>query len=266
MFGGAALVLVMVLAGCGDAEGTSPTTTTSPQASLPGTRWIVDGLTIDGEPYPLVADATIDFSADDAQVGGTTGCNSYFGAVDYGSPGQITIGQMGMTEMACLDNAVMDQERVFSQALPLVTVYQVEGDRLTLASGDGAVEITAIDREVAIPDAALDGTTWIADTIIVGDGASSMLAGTEVTMTIDVAAGEVHGNAGCNTFGGSVAVDGDTVAMGGLALTRMACKGDVMDQESLVVDILQAAARYSIDGNRLTIETDDDRGLGFLAG
>jgi hypothetical protein len=33
-----------------------------------------------------------------------------------------------------------------------------------------------------------------------------------------------------------------------------------------VVDILQAAARYSIDGNRLTIETDDDRGLGFLAG
>jgi heat shock protein HslJ len=171
-----------------------------------------------------------------------------------------------MTEMACLDNGVMDQEQVFSQALPLVTVYQVEGDRLTLASGDGAVEITAVDREVAIPDAALDGTTWIADTIIVGEGASSMLAGTEVTMTMDVAAGDVHGKAGCNTFGGSVAVDGDTVVIGDLALTRMACKGDVMDQESLVVDILQAAARYSIDGNRLTIETDDDRALGFLAG
>ena len=91
--------VTLLVVACGDDDAATTTTsqptsdapaTTAPGPSmLAGTEWIVDRLTLDGADYPLVlgSSPTIAFPADRQEITGSTGCNSYFGAVAF-APGQ----------------------------------------------------------------------------------------------------------------------------------------------------------------------------------
>ena len=275
------LVLVLLVAACGDEAGADGSTTSSPPASdtpttavpgvtgsgdasdLVGSEWIVDRFSLGGVDVVLVPDAdpSIVFSADGPEVGGTTGCNSYFGTIDYGPPGEITISQVGQTEMACFPDEVMAQEQQFTQALPTVRFYDIEGDRLTLVSEDGTVIITAVNRDSVEVPLELGDVTWIADTRIDRDAASTLVPGTGVTLTFDAALGNIGGNSGCNSFGATYVVDDDRIRVDDITGTERGCEPAVMDQEAFVYDVLANADTFTIDQGRLTIMTADGRGL-----
>ncbi|MGA9587458.1 MAG: META domain-containing protein [Terracidiphilus sp.] len=56
--------------------------------------------------------------------------------------------------------------------------------------------------------------------------------------------GKIAGNGSCNRFFGSAEINGDSIKLGGLGSTRMACPEPVMNQESKYLEALQAAERF----------------------
>ena len=79
---------------------------------------------------------------------------------------------------------------------------------------DGSLVLDAADGSAVIRSEALPpGSTlplagaWRLTTFVDEDVAMSVLAGTEITMTLDPDAGTISGHAGCNGFNGGITVD-----------------------------------------------------------
>lgn len=257
----AGLALLVLVSACAEEE-----VLVDPPAAagLPGTRWVVTGFTLDGAGGVLPAGArlTLDFDAAGG-AGGTAGCNSYFATVALTDQG-ISITGIGSTEMAC-EPEVMDREMRFLTALGRAATVVRDGDRLTLAAADGSASIDLVPF-VPEADRPLAGTEWQLTTLIDGDAASSILAGTAPTLVVDGPAGRISGNAGCNSYGGSAAFAGQSVEVGPLVSTKMACDKTVMDQEIIFLEVLGAAVTWEIDGITLRLTAADGRALEFRAG
>ena len=56
--------------------------------------------------------------------------------------------------------------------------------------------------------------------------------------------GQISGSGGCNRFSGSYQRHGDTLSLGPLAATRMACPEAVMHQEMAFLAVLESVAWY----------------------
>jgi heat shock protein HslJ len=68
----------------------------------------------------------------------------------------------------------------------------------------------------------------------------------------------VNGQA-CNGYTGSFSQDGDSIAIGPIAGTRMMCPGEgVMEQERMYFAALEAATTWSVNGPTLTLRDASD--------
>ena len=56
--------------------------------------------------------------------------------------------------------------------------------------------------------------------------------------------GKVAGNGSCNRFFGTTEIHGDTIKLGAMGSTRMACPEAIMNQEAKYLEELQAAERF----------------------
>ncbi|MEZ0335234.1 MAG: META domain-containing protein, partial [Gemmatimonadales bacterium] len=65
--------------------------------------------------------------------------------------------------------------------------------------------------------------------------------------------GKVAGRGSCNRFFGSVEISGESIKLGQLGSTRMACPEAVMNQESRYFQALEAAERYTRNGDELLV-------------
>ncbi|HRK25295.1 MAG TPA: META domain-containing protein [Beijerinckiaceae bacterium] len=70
-----------------------------------------------------------------------------------------------------------------------------------------------------------------------------------------VANGETSGSTGCNRYFGKIAIKGDAVAVGDLAMTRMACFDGAGTNERRFAAALGSAKAWRFDGSRLLLET-----------
>ncbi|MCP3976294.1 MAG: META domain-containing protein [bacterium] len=274
----AALALVLVACGTDSSDTTDPngSNVNDPSTNVPGdpivdpvklagTRWVATKLFIGGAEVPIVPNAqpTINFEGNGREAGGTTGCNSWFGEVTLGA-GTITFGGLGQTEMAC-EQPLMAQESNVLLVLQNASIFTFGEGTLTIGQLGGST-LEFIDRAVAFPDVELTGTQWIADTIITGQAASTLVQGTEVTLFLDAAESRASGSAGCNNFMGSFESDRTQVTFGPLASTKMLCGGDgVMDQEAFVLATLSGELEVQIEGDRLTLTAPTGDGLSFRA-
>ena len=232
---------------------------------LAGTRWVADSIFLGGAVVPIVplAEPTIEFTEDGRSFGGTTGCNSYFGDYTIGD-GTISLGGIGQTEMAC-EEPLMQQESNVLTILQAATVVTLEEGVLTIGRLGGSA-IQFVDRSVAFPDAELTGTQWIADTLLMGDAASSMDAANPVTLFIDNAASEATGSTGCNEYTASVEPGRTQLTFGQMSVTERGCVGDgIMETEQFVLELFQGELIVEIDGSRLTLLGPDGNGLSFTA-
>jgi heat shock protein HslJ len=69
--------------------------------------------------------------------------------------------------------------------------------------------------------------------------------------------GSVSGSGGCNSLGGTYETDGSQITFNEITSTLMACDDARMAQESAVTQVLAGTAEYAIDGNTLTLTSDD---------
>jgi heat shock protein HslJ len=246
----AGMLVGTVLAACGDPEPGSG-------GSIAGTVWVLTGGTLDGTTItPIVASpATIEFAAD-GTVGGEAACNAYGGSYIVDGSDLSFPEPLFQTEMACMDDGVMELEATFLGALSRITGFTAGADTLIL-TGDGAE--LRFEPEPPTPDAALIGTMWLLETLVRGETASTPIADATIAFAAD---GTVDGITGCNSFSGSY--DPDT-GFGPLMSSLMACDEPRTDQEQFVYSILVPGASVSIDGSMLTIADLEGNALLYRA-
>jgi heat shock protein HslJ len=129
------------------------------------------------------------------------------------------------------------------QASILVAVLGFVG----CASGNGTIPTIPVPTASSGPES-LVGTDWRLKSI----GGKPVVEGTTVTA---VFSGDerVSGSSGCNRYFGSARVTADSLSVGPLGSTMMACEQAVMDQESAYLANLQAATSYTIEGSELRL-------------
>lgn len=267
--------VVILLSACATVT-TNSTNTTLPDTTVPDTaagsgnladtRWVATGMFLGGAPAPLVpqGEPTLDFAEDGRSFGGSTGCNS-FGGEYRTADGAIEFGAMNMTEMAC-EEPLMQQETNVLRVLEEASFFTIEDGVLTIGRLGGST-LQFIDRAVAFPDAELTGTQWIADTIITGGAAATVVRGTEITLFIDAAASRATGSTGCNDYGAGVEASRTQLTFGEVERTEQACQGaGIMEQEAFVLSVFQGELRVEISGDRLTLTAPTGDAISLRAG
>ena len=202
-------------------------------------------LSTDSLGHDLVAGSQVSLVFQDGnQLGVSAGCNSMGGGYAITDSTLDIVGPMRQTEMAC-DAPLMDQDTWIAGFLDGAAMT-FDGTTLVL-SKDGDT-LTLVDKEVATPDQALEGTTWVLDGLVQNQGVSSVPAGTTTTLVFEN--GQVA-YAGCNRGSGAATVGEGTIAFGPLATTRMACPGAAMELEQFVLGVLTGEVTYTIDADQL---------------
>jgi heat shock protein HslJ len=228
----------------------SACTTVTPAGSPPdlnGTAWVLSSLP--GQTLQPGATATATFEG--GRVQGTDGCNRYTAPFTV-SGSTIQVGSRGASTMMACAPAVMKQAEAFMSALTGARGFRVEGGRLQLLSGSGAVLAT-----FAAQSQSLAGTAWRVTGYNNGRQAVvSVLTGTTLTMAFS-ADGRVSGSAGCNRFTAAYTADGQKLTLGPAAATRMMCARPegVMEQEQQFLKALETVATARFEGDRLELRT-----------
>jgi heat shock protein HslJ len=128
-----------------------------------------------------------------------------------------------------------------------------------------AIILTACNSAAPNPpadEAALTETTWKLYAI---DKRKPIETNKEITLTFS--AGQANGNSGCNSFGGSYSVNGNSIQFSQLASTMMACMQPegVMDQEQVILQYLNQAETYRFEDGKLVIVVSDQETLTYDA-
>jgi len=109
--------------------------------------------------------------------------------------------------------------------------------------------VSALAGCAAAPNAGeLAGSEW--RPVVLGNAAVPEDA--EIFVRFE-AEGSLKGNGGCNAFFGSYKVSGESLEIGPMGGTRMACPEAVMDLEGAFMAALEAGKRYRRDGARLDL-------------
>jgi heat shock protein HslJ len=78
------------------------------------------------------------------QLGGSGGCNDYFGRYEIEN-GSIQITERGNSVMACPEpSGLMEQEALYFIALRSVTAYRVDGDYLELRNAEDEIAVSLV--------------------------------------------------------------------------------------------------------------------------
>ncbi|MFI9580949.1 META domain-containing protein [Streptomyces sp. NPDC052236] len=263
-----AVAAVLALAACGSesgsgpadsadgADGGGPTPTALP---LTGVHWSVDSLTVDGKKSAAPAGAHVEITPK-GRAEGNYGCN-HFGADVTVKGDTITVGPGEMTEMGCEEN-IQSFENALRAAFFGKLKAKLSDGTLTLTTEKG--DAIALTAERPAP---LVGTEWSVTSLVSGETASSLPAGTEnkahLTFGKD---GTVRGSLGCNTFTSTAKVSGSKITFGSLATTRMLCPGPEMNLERELIKVLDdGTVTYELGHRGLTLTAANGKGIGATA-
>lgn len=97
----------------------------------------------------------------------------------------------------------------------------------------------------------LEDKKWVLESIA---GKAIVLSASKPFVNFDVAKGSLGGDTGCNVFGGSLAVKDNLIDASNMISTMRACEeDDRMTIERQLLDGLEKADRFEIEGNKLTL-------------
>ena len=154
-----------------------------------------------------------------------------------------------MTEMGC-EPARMEQDEWVADLLTSGPELSPLGDGFTLGGTGVTVRFAT---EPAPEDLPLEGTTWLLESTVDGDVASSSVGGpASSTARFRITDGRVVGFDGCDELAGSVEVTADSIrASGDLSGTERQClvAGAPLAQ-------LLGGSSYVVEGDRLTLTRD----------
>ncbi len=245
------LVTLVLVAACGDvrpiAEPLDPT----------GGWQLVAGM-VDGQNITLIDSHPVTLDLNDGVIGGTSACNSYGG--EYTVDGAtITVGNIFMTEMACIPQEVMDLESQYLGGMVNVTSYAMDGTNLVLSGNGVEFSYEPVD---APPTAEMMGTVWVLETLINGETASSV-GGERATLEF-FSDGSFLGSTGCRNLAGHYVETATGVATTDLTVAGQ-CSDDLAAQDNSVVTVLEGDYMVEIEGQSMTLTIAGNEGLVYRA-
>lgn len=202
---------------------------------------------------------------DDKRLSAQAGCNTMNGA--YTITGDvINAPVLASTMMACLPDAVMEQETWFAAFLASSPTFTYVDGVLTLTNGTDTVTFS----EAPSGAAAIEGTGWKLTDILTVSGSTVSAVDPTLTAWLRFNAGEVAYNNSCNVGGGSAEIGDTTITFGALRSTMIFCDGPSGALETVMNAVLQGATPYEVttdpSATRLKImSTDGVTGLWFEA-
>jgi heat shock protein HslJ len=250
------VLVALVLVACARfGPGVGGSDSPGPSAAAPDVSgaWVLrQGSGPDGEiVVPGDHRITLTFSGD--EIGGQA-CNHYGGRYELGADGTFRLGVMSMTEMACAE-PMMTVEAAYHAALGAVRAVAHDGDELIL-SGEGTELV--FERLPPVPDAALQGTRWVLESLITGDAVSSVQGDAWLVLEPD---GSMTGSTGCRQLSGRYVVNGDQLAWTDLRADGR-CPARLEEQDRHVIEVLEQPI-VAVDGDGLTLMLPNGEGLGF---
>lgn len=250
-----AAIAVMLIAACGATTPSVP----APAGGLSGREFWSTAVV----GHALVPDTRVHIAFNaDGTIGAGAGCNSMGGTWSIeGATLGIQVSQM--TEMGCPDDRFAQDDWLVDWLASGLTAT-LDGDGLVLTGG--GVTMTLLDREVADPDQPLEGTTWVLDGLESGGGGEGVVASVPsgVRATIRLDGDRLEVDTGCNTGGATTTVDGDTLTVGPLSLTKRGCEPNATEVERFMTQVVRGPLAVEIDGQVLRL-IGPDSGLTFLA-
>ncbi|MEN8650002.1 META domain-containing protein [Streptomyces sp. 21So2-11] len=131
---------------------------------------------------------------------------------------------------------------VTALALLALTAAACGTDTGSNAGGEGTVK----------PDLAVTGIDWAVESVTVDGKKIPAPKGTRVTIDDK---GRAYGNSGCNSFGAEATVKGDTVTVGTVQSTEMACEKDIQKFEGSLQAAFAGKLKGKVTDDRLTLTT-----------
>ena len=221
---------------------------------LENVRWVLSA--VDGLVPPFGVEATAVFTPGDAAeenaLNGSAGCNTYFGS--YTHEGQnLSIGPLGATQMMC-DEKVMEVESAFLDGFESAQSYHTTLNRLTITTASGEM--------IFYSDLApLEGTLWTLTSLGPVDNPRPPVEGANITATFSrrygMPSGLMSGNTGCNDYASAYYANLEDMWINMPGTSSESCTPEMVSEEMVYFQALDAARSYRILGNELQIFFDD---------
>jgi heat shock protein HslJ len=140
-------------------------------------------------------------------------------------------------------------------------VFEVNGQRYEVHTNETGSTIRLASPEGALREGTtLANTNWQLVSFGLRGAAKPLVEGSAVTLIL--ANGQAKGSGGCNSYGGTYRMEGQSIFFDEMTSTLRACADErVTDQEQRYLAALKAAGRYELDGNTLRIFYDDGAGV-----
>ena len=140
-------------------------------------------------------------------------------------------------------------------------VFEINGQRFEVRTDEtGSVIRLASPEGTTVLETGLENTLW--NLVSFGElGAEAALVQGS-TITLLLAAGQAAGTGGCNGYGGTYQVDGNSISFGPITSTKMACAdAQATEQEGRYLQALESASEYAVEGDQLHVTYDDGNGV-----
>jgi heat shock protein HslJ len=138
------------------------------------------------------------------------------------------------------------------------TVSRIRGveirERIVLKLTDikplGTSTTTGRQPKPAAAKSPLVGTEWLLEDL----GGAGVIDRVQATLALP-SAEKIAGRGSCNRFFGKAEIQGDSIKLGSIGATRMACPEAVMNQETKYLKALEAATRFELKEPYLLIHS-----------
>jgi heat shock protein HslJ len=138
----------------------------------------------------------------------------------------------------------------------VVQRYALQADQLVQVSEEIVGQVGTGEEGLAGTTVALEGTLWKLHSYVSDEGETvPVLPDTEITLELN--AGQLSGNAGCNNIFGPYEVAGNGLTFGPMGSTMMACEPEVSEQEIQYLAVLSSVASYQLADDQLQMVSGD---------
>jgi heat shock protein HslJ len=254
-------LLIVLLAACAPAPAASSGPIASAGADAEGTWLLASGDGPDGE-LPVLEDHPITLTIAGSELFGRAACNEYGGRIML-EDGQVKIGEMFHTDMACGDpalppDAVMDAEAAYTSALAAVLEIGTEGEELVMRGPDIELRFTRLPPP---PTTDIVDTVWVLETLFMGDIAGEP-EGDPATLELR-SDGTMIGSTGCRTFTGQWQESGHEIITPIMGMDQTNCRPALSEQDSHVVSVIGDGFVPTVEGDLLTLSDPGGAALVF---
>ena len=140
-------------------------------------------------------------------------------------------------------------------------VFEINDQRFEVRTDEtGSAIRLAAPEGTSVLETGLENMLW--NLVSFGETGAETPVVSGSTVTLLLAAGQAAGTGGCNAYGGSYQVEGNSITFSNITSTKLACADtQATEQEGRYFQALESASEYEVNGDQLRITYDDGNGV-----